>query len=91
MSVRVRIPYIMSAHTDGCREIVVSGSDLAAVIEALEARYPGIRQKLCDDRGRLLRFLAVFVDGSDVRTLQGLETPVGPDAEIDILAALAGG
>ena len=91
MSATIHIPYSLSAHTDGCREIDASGADLAAVIEDLESRHPGIRQKLCDEHGRLLRFLAVFVDGSDVRSLQGLATPIGPDSEIEILAALAGG
>jgi molybdopterin synthase sulfur carrier subunit len=91
MSATIRIPDMMSSHTDGCREIAVSGTTLAAVIEDLAARHPGIRQELCDERGSLLRFLAVFVDGSDVRSLQGLATPVGPDAEIEILAAFAGG
>lgn len=91
MSATIRIPDMMSAHTKGCRELAVNGRDLAAVIEELESRYPGIRQELCDERGRLLRFLAVFVDGQDVRTLQGPATPIGPDAEIEILAAFAGG
>ena len=91
MSAVLHIPYLMSVHTDGHRDIPVTGGDLSSVLADLASRHPAIRQEILDERGRLLRFLAVFVDQVDVRTLQGLATPVGSDAEIEILAPFAGG
>lgn len=91
MSAMVHLPASLSSVTDGGRHVRVSGTNLASVIDQLELIHPGIRAELCDEQGRLFRFVAVFVDGMDVRTLEGLNTTVGTDAEIDIIAAIAGG
>ena len=91
MSAVVHLPSTLSSLANGARDVSVTGTDLVAVIEELESLHPGIRQELCDERGGLFRFVAVFVDGMDVRTLDGLETTVGTDAEIDIISAIAGG
>lgn len=91
MSAVVHVPASLAGHTGGSREVTVTGADLAAVIDEMEVLHPGIKPAICDDRGALLRFVAIFVDGVDVRSLDGLKTSVGPEAEIDILAAIAGG
>lgn len=91
MSVRIRIPAAMRNRTGGLTEVVTSGKTLGAVLAGMEAQHPGIKRALCDEQGRPLKFIAIFVEGVDVRTLQGMETPLAPDAEVDIVCAIAGG
>ena len=91
MSVTVRISSSFHRLMRGRREVVVSAEDVAGVINALDADYPGIKQSLCDDDGRLRRFNAVIVDCVDVRSLQGPATPTPPGSEVDIISAIAGG
>ena len=91
MSAVVFIPASLVHHIEQSQRVTVTGETLGAVIEQLEPDFPGIRKALCDDAGRLHRFLAVFVDGVNARTLQGLETPVGSESKIDIVTAFAGG
>lgn len=91
MSVTVHVSASLARHTRGERDIEAHGACVSDVLDDLDHIYPGVRQALCDQRGRLLRFVAVFVNGVDIRALNGLESPVAPDAEIDILSAIAGG
>ena len=91
MSITIRIPTAMRVFTGGLAEVAASGKTLGAVLDDMETKHRGIKVALCDRQGQPLRFVAIFVNGVDVRTLQGLETPVSPDAEIDIVTAIAGG
>ena len=91
MSITIRIPTAMRSLTGGLDEVVTSGKTLGAVLAGMEAQHPGIKRALCDEQGRPLKFVAIFVDGADVRTLRGMETAVAPDAEVDIVCAIAGG
>jgi molybdopterin synthase sulfur carrier subunit len=68
-----------------------AGGNLSEVIEALEASYPGLKERLCDESGGLRRFVNVYVNGEDVRFLSGLTTPVKAGDEVSIVPAVAGG
>ena len=81
----------MRGLTGGQTEVAAAGETLNALLDHMESQYGGIKRALCDEQGRLLRFVAIFVNGVDVRTLQGMATAVAPDAEIDIVSAIAGG
>jgi molybdopterin synthase sulfur carrier subunit len=91
MSVRVRIPAPLRSVTEGESELSVGGSSVAQVLSELESRFPAIRQRLRDDAGGLRRFVNLYVNGEDVRFLQGLETGVNPGDEVSIIPAVAGG
>ncbi|HLJ60927.1 MAG TPA: MoaD/ThiS family protein [bacterium] len=91
MAAHVRIPTPLRRLTKGERVIEVSGGDLGQVIDELEQRYPGIREKLVDERGDVLRFVNIFVNEQDIRFLAGLKTPLGAGAEVSIVPAMAGG
>lgn len=91
MSVKVHIPASMRKLVQGRREVAASGATVAALIGDLDRQHEGLKAALCDETGRIRRFVAVFVDGVDTRALQGLETEVGLASEVDIVAALAGG
>lgn len=91
MSVTVRIPTPLRKLT-GDRDVVTGvGSRLGDCIEALEAQYPGLKERLCDESGDIRRFVNIFVNGEDVRFLQGLDTPLNPGDEVSIVPAVAGG
>ncbi|HYU19336.1 MAG TPA: ubiquitin-like small modifier protein 1 [Chloroflexota bacterium] len=91
MSVRVRIPAPLRGITEGESEVTVGGDSVAQALTELEARYPAIRQRLRDDEGTLRRFVNLYVNGEDVRFLQGLDTGLKAGDEVSIIPAVAGG
>ena len=91
MSVTVRVPTTLRTLTAGESEVAVDGATVGDVLDALEAKHPGFRERLLDDDGGLRRFVNLFVSDDDVRFLDGMETPV-PDGEtVSIIPAVAGG
>lgn len=91
MSVKVKIPTQLRTLTAGSSEVEASGGTIAALIEDLEARHPGIRERIVDESGSLRRFVNVYVDDEDVRFLQGLDTQIGEGGRVSIIPAVAGG
>ena len=91
MSVEVRIPTPLRRVTNGQEKAAVEGDNLAQVIDSLETKYPGIKERLCDEAGDLRHFVNIYVNGEDVRFLQGLETGIKSGDEISIVPAVAGG
>ena len=71
MSVMVRIPTPLRRVTNGQDKVNVEGGTLSEVVGALENEFPGIRERLCDDTGALRNFVNVYVNGEDVRFLDG--------------------
>ena len=86
-----RIPGPLRRLSDGQVTVDVEATDLATAIAALDARYPGFKDRLLDEKGALRRFVNVFVADDDVRFLQGLDTPVPEGETVAILPAVAGG
>jgi sulfur-carrier protein len=91
MSVRVRIPAPLRSITNGESEVTVDGASVDQALSALESRFPQLRQRLRDDEGALRRFVNLYVNGEDVRFLQGLETDLNAGDEVAIIPAVAGG
>lgn len=91
MSVQVRIPTQLRSLTDGASEVEASGATVSTLLDDLEGRHPGFKERLLDESGRLRRFLNVYLNGEDVRFLDGLSTPVPDGAELSIVPAVAGG
>ena len=71
--------------------MVVDATDLGTAIDALDARYPGFRDRLLDDRGELRQFVNVYLNDEDVRLGPGLKAKVSEKDEISIVPAVAGG
>lgn len=61
------------------------------LIEELNTQYPGIKERLCDENGKIRRFINIYVNGEDIRFLQGQETKIENNAEVSIVPAVAGG
>lgn len=78
----------------GDRTVEVPLPDGATVwdvlIRLIELR-PGLASHVLDGEGQVLRYVGVFVDGRDIRYLQGLDTPVRPENEVYIFPPTAGG
>lgn len=91
MSISVRIPTPLRKVTNGAEKADVSGSTLNDLIGDLESQFPGIKARICDDSGELRNFVNVFVNGEDVRFLDGINTPTKEGDEISIVPAVAGG
>ena len=87
---KVRIPPTLREQTGGERELVVDGETVRDLLDDLMARFPALRRQLVDDDD-LAPFVNVYVEGEDVRTLDGLETEVRPGATVILLPAMAGG
>jgi sulfur-carrier protein len=87
----VRIPTPLRKLTNGLDEVKASGGTIAAIITSLESQYPGLRERICDDQGKVRRFVNIFKNDEDIRFLQSLETPVVETDELSIVPAIAGG
>ena len=86
-----RIPGPLRRLSDGQVTVAVEATDLASAIEALDARYPGFRDRLLDANGELRQFVNVYLNDEDVRLGQGLTAKVADGDEISIIPAVAGG
>ena len=86
----VRIPPTLRAETGGERQVEASGGTVAEVLDDLTSRFPALRERILDD-GRPAEFVNVYVDGEDVRTRGGLETPLTGTSTVILLPAMAGG
>jgi [CysO sulfur-carrier protein]-thiocarboxylate-dependent cysteine synthase len=86
----VRIPPTLRAETGGERRVEARGATVRDVLEDLVARFPALRERILED-GEPAEFVNVYVDGEDVRTLQGPDTPVPEGASLILLPAMAGG
>jgi sulfur-carrier protein len=86
----VRIPPILRPEAGGNRQVDVEGATVREVLDGLIATYPALQERLYEG-DELPQFLNVFVDGTDVRLHEGLETTVGADATVILLPAVAGG
>ena len=86
-----RIPGPLRRLSNGEITVEVGASDLGSAIEALDARYPGFKDRLLDDRGELRQFVNVYLNDEDVRLGSGLKAHVSDQDEISIVPAVAGG
>ncbi len=91
MAVSIRIPSVLRTLTNGKETIELSATSVDDALMKLEIAHPGIRARLCDEHGKLRRFVNVFVGEEDIRFLDGQATAVKDGDLIDIVPAIAGG
>lgn len=91
MPATVRIPTPLRRFTGGAEEVGAAGSTVAAVVDDLERQFAGIKERLCDEEGRVRRFVNIYLNGDDIRFLSNLETAVKDGDELSIVPAIAGG
>jgi len=90
MAVKVRIPTPLRTLTSGKDEVEAGGKTVREVIDDLERNYPGLRERLCDDKG-VRRFVNIYQNEEDIRFLDALDTVVKDGDSISIVPAIAGG
>jgi molybdopterin converting factor small subunit len=86
----IRIPPILRPEAGGNRTVEMPGQTVREVLDGLVETYPSLRERIYDGND-LPQFLNVFVDGSDVRLFEGLETKVEDGTTVILLPAVAGG
>ena len=86
----VRVPPVLRTEAGGAREVEASGSNVRELLEDLAARVPALAQRVYEN-GAIQSFVNVYVDGEDVRTRSGLDTPVRDSSTVILLPAMAGG
>jgi sulfur-carrier protein len=87
----VRIPTVLRPQVGGEKQLDLEGGTVAELVNSLTERFPALRSQLLTESGDLNRFINVYVNGQDVRYLQGLATPVAARDEVRLLPAMAGG
>lgn len=87
----VLVPTPLRRLTGGQSKLTVAADNVGQVLHALDGQYPGLAEKLFDGEGNVKRFINVFLNDDEIRTLQGLNTPVGEDDKVSIVPAMAGG
>lgn len=87
----VRIPTPLRSFTGGADEVASRGATVGEVLHALGERHQGLVERIVDGDGKLRNFVNVYLDDKNVRTLEGLDSPVREGAVIHIVPAVAGG
>jgi len=93
MSVTVRIPTLLRVYVQDQSKVEITPEveTLKGVLDALEKMAPGILQRVVSDSGELRRFVNLYVNDDDVRTLDGMNTPTPAGCSVSIVPAVAGG
>jgi MoaD family protein len=90
MAIEVRIPTILRTHTGGAKTVEGTGETLQQLIDDLETRYAGLKERLVEN-GDLRKFVNIYVNDEDVRFRGGLEAKVSDGDVVTVLPAVAGG
>lgn len=91
MAVKVRIPAPLRRLAQGATVVEVEAGTVIQCLDELEAKFPGMKERLLDSEGQVQQFINIYVNGEDIRFLQDLQTPLKPGDEVSIVPAIAGG
>ena len=91
MPTKVLIPTPLRKLTNNEESVEVNAKNIGEAITELQARFPGIQERLVDEKGDVRRFVNVYVNEEDIRFLQNQQTPLKDGDEISIIPAIAGG
>ena len=87
----VRIPTPLRRMTNGKDKVEVESDNLGDLVEKLNSEFPGFKDRLVDEEGELRYFVNIYLNGEDVRFMDGLNTSTSSGDEISIVPAVAGG
>lgn len=92
MAIKVLLTSVFQKLASGKSEISLDGVyNVSSLIEKLELEYPGFKERLYDENGALRRFINIFVNGEDIRFLEGEKTEIRDNSEVSIIPAISGG
>lgn len=91
MAIKVRIPTPLQKLTNGQAEVQVGAASVKDLVEQLEKNYPGFKDRICDESGKIRRFVNVYLNEEDIRFLEQEATKLKDGDDISIVPAIAGG
>jgi sulfur-carrier protein len=91
MAITVLIPTPLQKYTQDQASVECDASSVKDLMDTLETNFPGIKARLCDEKGDLRRFLNVYVNSEDIRFLDNSATELADGDEVSIVPAVAGG
>jgi molybdopterin converting factor small subunit len=91
LSVKVRIPTPLRKLTKEQAEVTTDGGTVREIVDDLEKQFPGFKERMCDEKGELRRFVNVYVGEEDIRFMDGLDTKIPEGEQVSIIPAVAGG
>lgn len=91
MSATLYVPTPLRKLTDGQAKVQVAAANVAELLDQANKQFPGLRDRIVDENGEIKRFVNVFVNGVDVRNLQGKATSIKDGDEVSVIPAMAGG
>jgi len=91
MSATVKIPTPLRKLTNNETSVDADGTTVGQIVESLESAYPGMQERLIDDNGDLRHFVNIYLNGEDIRYIDGLKSSVSDNDELSIVPAVAGG
>ena len=91
MTIPVRIPTPLRKLTQNREVVEAEGATIREVINSLDNDYPGLKERICDEKDQVRRFVNIFLNDEDIRFLKESETPVKSGDEVSIVPAIAGG
>jgi len=91
MSTSIRIPTPLRKLTNGAEIVQADGANVGELLSSLDAKFPGLRERICDETGQVRRFVNVYLNDEDIRFLDEQATAVKTGDEISIVPAIAGG
>ncbi|MFL2627164.1 MAG: ubiquitin-like small modifier protein 1 [Dehalococcoidia bacterium] len=91
MGIKVRIPGPLRKLTNELDQVEITATNIGELIDLLEQEYNGMKDRLCDEDGELRYFVNIYLNGEDIRFIDGLNTPTESGDEVSIVPAVAGG
>jgi molybdopterin synthase sulfur carrier subunit len=94
MSISIRIPPALRTLTNGVEVVMLNAAEapnIGALLAVLEQKHPGFRERICDEKGQVRRFINIYLNEEDIRFLDGLNTTLSDGQDVSILPAVAGG
>ncbi|MBE0478406.1 MoaD/ThiS family protein [Candidatus Aerophobetes bacterium] len=91
MTVKVRIPTPLQKLTEDKAEIEVEACSVAELVEILDEKFKGLKERICEDNGKIRRFINIYVNNEDIRFLENERTKLEDKDEVSIIPAIAGG
>ena len=85
------IPSPLRSYTEGARSIDLQSADVGGAVQELVTRYPALEAHLFTEEGTIRPYVNLFLNGEDVRHLQGLDTELAEEDKLRIIPSIAGG
>jgi adenylyltransferase/sulfurtransferase len=87
----LKIPALMKSYVDNQTEVTVTGETVACALADLVSRYPAIKTHIMDGKGELRRYVNLFVNNENIKTLDGMDTALKDGDQLILLPSISGG